>query len=331
MGVFLLRRLAFGLAAMFVALSGSFFFFTLKYWPRHVLVTGTTNPPALRAYWMWLSGMPSGRSFSQGLLGNHLMSVVGGAFGRTLLLFALTLVIAIVIAVPVGCLAAATRGSALDYLLRIGTYIAWAVPVFVVAILLQEGFGRIPGGWGLGWFPYIGWAGECPNGQGIDPHNFQCPAAGTGLKQVGEVIYHLLLPAFALALGFVGVQARYLRNSIIEALDAPHVTVARGKGLTERAVLTRHALRNGFVAFVPALVSDLGVLFGAALAVDYIFQLGGLGTLFISLLKLNVDGFVPVDTYAIQLALLFAAGVMLTTSVLSEVVLTLLDPRTRVD
>jgi peptide/nickel transport system permease protein len=324
MGVFLLRRLVFGLLAMFVALSGSFFFFATKFEPLH-------STPTVHAYWVWLRGIPSGRSFSQGLLSNHLAAVVGGAFGRTLLLFALTLVIAIVIAVLVGCLAAATRDSALDFLLRIGTYIAWAVPVFVVAILLQEGFGRMPGGWGLGWFPYVGWAGECPNGQGIDPHNFQCPAAGTGLKQVGEVIYHLLLPAFALALGFVGVQARYLRNSIIDALDAPYVTVARGKGLTERAVLTRHALRNGFVAFVPALVSDLGVLFGAALAVDYIFQLGGLGTLFISLLKLSVDGVAPVDTYALQLALLFAAGVMLTTSVLSEVVLALLDPRTRLD
>ena len=64
---------------------------------------------------------------------------------------------------------------------------------------------------------------------------------------------------------------------MIDALDAPYVTVARGKGLTERAVVMHHALRNAFVAFVPAIVSDLGVLFGGALAVDWIFQLGGWG------------------------------------------------------
>jgi ABC-type dipeptide/oligopeptide/nickel transport system permease component len=324
MGAFILRRLALGLLAMFVALSGSFFFFAAKFLPL-------SETPILHSYWVWLRGIPSGRSLNDGLLGAHLVSTVGHAFGRTMLLLALTLVIVVVIAIPVGCLAAAMRGSVVDYMLRIGTYIAWAVPVFVVAILLQEGLGRIPGGWGTGWFPSIGWAGECPNGQGIDPHNFQCPAAGHGLTYVGEVIYHLMLPALALALGFIGLNARYLRNSVVDALDAPFVTVARGKGLPERVVVMRHAFRNALVAFVPAIVSDIGVLFGAALVVDVIFQLRGLGTLFIGLLQLDADGNTPVDTYELQLMLLFAAGVMLAAAVIGEILLGLFDPRTRLD
>ena len=324
MGSFILRRLVLGLLVMFVALSGSFLFFASKYQPLSLT-------PLPHAYWMWLRGVPTGRSFAHGVLEPHLLSFVGLAFGRTMLLLALTLVLVVVIAVPVAFLAAAKPGSALDYLVRIGTYVAWAVPAFIVAVLLQEGFGRIPGGWGLGWFPALGWAGQCPNGQGIDPHNFRCPAAGHGLGHVGEVLYHLALPAFALALGFVGVQARYLRNSLLDALDAPYIAVARGKGLDERAVLLRHGLRNALVAFVPALVSDFGLLFGAALVVDFIFQLGGLGTLFIGLLQLNLDGIPQVDTYALQFALLLGAVVMLTASVLSEVVLALLDPRMRTD
>ena len=91
------------------------------------------------------------------------------------------------------------------------------------------------------------------------------------------------------------MHSRYLRNSLIDALDAPYITVARAKGLPERVVLFRHALRNAFVAFVPALVSDLGLLLGGALAVDYIFQLGGLGTVFVALLELQVDGIPQVD------------------------------------
>ena len=324
MGAFVLRRLVFGFVAMFVALSGSFFFFASRFLPL-------SESPVLHDYWIWLRGIPSGRSFQDGLLSGHLLSIVGSAFGRTMILLALTLVIVVVIAIPVGCISAAMRGSVVDYGLRIGTYIAWAVPVFIVAILLQQGFGRIPGGWGTGWFPSVGWAGQCPNGQGIDPHNFQCPAAGHGLSHVGQVIYHLMLPALALALGFIGLNARYLRNSVIDALDAPYVTVARSKGLPERTVVMRHALRNAFVAFVPAIVSDLGVLFGAALAVDWIFQLGGLGTLFIGLLQLNADANVPVDTYELQLALLIAACVMLTASMLGEILLVLLDPRVRPD
>jgi len=322
MGAFVLRRLVFGFVAMFIALSGSFFFFATKFLPL-------SETPALHNYWVWLRGIPSGHSLETGLLSGGLLATVGSAFGRTMILIALTLVIVVVIAIPIGCLCAAIRGSVVDYTLRIGTYIAWAVPVFIVAILFQEGFGRIPGGWGTGWFPSVGWAGQCPNGQGIDPHNFQCPAAGHGLTHVAQVIYHLLLPAFALALGFIGLNARYLRNSVIDALDAPYVTVARGKGLPERTVVLRHALRNAFVAFVPAIVSDLGVLFGLALAVDWIFQLGGLGTLFIGLLQLNADGNVPVDTYELQLMLLIAACVMLTASMFGEILLALLDPRVR--
>ena len=324
MGAFVLRRLALGLLAMFVALSGSFFFFASQFLPL-------SEMPIVHSYWVWLRGVPSGRSLNDGLLGGHLVATVGTAFGRTMLLLALTLVIVVVIAIPVGCLAAAMRGSVVDYTLRVGTYIAWAVPVFVIAILFQEGFGRIPGGWGTGWFPAVGWAGQCPNGQGIDPHNFQCPAAGHGLTHVGQVIYHLTLPALALALGFIGLNARYLRNSVIDALDAPYVTVARAKGLTERTVVMHHALRNAFVAFVPAIVSDIGVLFGAALIVDVIFQLGGLGTIFIGLLQLDSDGNVPVDTYELQLMLLIAACVMLTASMIGEILLALFDPRTRLD
>ena len=324
MGGFILRRVIFGLVVMFVALSGSFLFFASKFEPLH-------STPLLHSYWVWLSGLFTGRSFTHGLIEPHLLGLVGVAFGRTMLLIGLTLVIVVVIAIPVGCIGAAKRGSLLDYGLRIGTYVAWAVPAFVVAILLQEGFGRTPGGWGTGWFPAVGWAGQCPNGQGIDPHNFQCPAAGHGLTHVGQVIYHLALPALTLALGFIGVQARYLRNNMLDVLDAPYITVARAKGLGERAVVLRHGLRNAFVSFVPQLVSDLGLLFGAALAIDYIFQLGGLGTLFVALLQLNAEGIPQVDTYALEFALLLGAAVILTFSVLSEVALALLDPRTRTD
>jgi ABC-type dipeptide/oligopeptide/nickel transport system permease component len=324
MAGFLLRRLVLGLVAMFAALSLCFYYFASKYLPLH----GTSTA---HAYWVWLWGIPSGRSLSHGLLNPHLLPMVGAAFGRTMALLALTLVIVVVISIPVGCISAATHGSVLDVGLRIGIYVAWAVPGFIVAILLQDGLGRVPLGWGLGWFPAVGWAGSCPGGEGIDLHTARCPAAGHGLTHVGQVIYHLALPAIALALGFIAVNARYLRNSLLDALDAPYITVARGKGLTERVVLWRHALRNAFVAFVPALVSGIGLIFGAALVVDYIFKLGGMGTLFISLLPYSADGIVQVDTYALMLLFLLSAAVMLTVSTLGEAVVALLDPRMRFD
>jgi peptide/nickel transport system permease protein len=324
MAGFFLRRLIFGLFAMFVALSLSFFYFASKFYPLR-------SQPTLHAYWAWLRGIPTGHSLTRGLLNPHLLPMVGAAFGRTMALLALTLVIIVVIAIPVGCISAATRGSALDLGLRVGTYVAWAVPAFVVAIVFQQGFGRLPLGWGLGWFPGVGWAGSCPGGEGVDISTGVCPAAGHGLTHVGNVIYHLTLPALALALGFIAINARYLRNSLLDTLDAPFITVARGKGLTERAVLMRHGLRNAFVAFVPALVSDIGLIFGGALVVDYVFKLGGMGTLFLALLPYSQDGIVLVDTYALMVLFVFGAAVMITVATLGEAVVALLDPRVRLE
>jgi peptide/nickel transport system permease protein len=324
MGGFLLRRVAFGLLALFVGLSGCFLFFASKYPPLYY-------EPLGHSYLVWLRGLPSGRSLNDGLLASHLLSSVGAAFGRTLLLLVVTLVIVLLISVPLACLSAAKRGSPFDFVVRCLSYGIWAVPVFLAATIGQEGLGRIPGGWGLGWFPYVGWAGDCPNGQGIDNHTFQCPSGGHGLNHVGLVFDHLALPAMVLALGFIGLQSRYLRSALLDALDAPYVTVARAKGLPERVVVLRHAVRNALATFIPAVVSDFGLIFGAALAIDFIFQLGGIGTLFINALKLNADGFVPVDTYALVFALLLAGGLMIMVSILGEMMLWVLDPRTRPD
>lgn len=344
MAAFLLRRVAFGLVALFLALTGSYLFWTAK---NHscsaALATCPPKASVFQGYWVWLRGVFTGHSLSTGQLPApsstftvnpgpaHLMSYVGAAFGRTLVLLAVTLVIVVAVAIPLGVIGAAKRGSIVDVTLRVFAYAAWAVPAFLLATIFQEAFGRIPGGWGTGWFPYIGWAGECPGGHGVDVHNFQCPSGGHGLEHVGLVLDHLVLPAAALALGFIGLNSRYLRNSLLEALDQPYVAVARGKGLAERRVLFHHGVRNALVTFVPSLVSDFGLILGGALAVDFIFELGGLGSMFIGALRLNVDAFVPVDTYAFQFALLLAGGLMITASILGELSLWFLDPRVRAD
>ena len=331
---FLLRRLVFGLVATFAVLTGSFFFWTLTYWP---------TTPAFHAYWVWLRGIVNGHSFSTGLLpapdpapGQEealasLWSYVVAPFGRTMLLLAFTLVLVLLIAVPLGLLAAAFRGSAVDLALRVCSYAAWAVPGFLMASVLQDALGALPNGWGIHVFPTGGWAGECPNSLGIDYSNLRCPGPGTGFYHVLLVLYHLALPALSLALAFIGLHARYLRNALVDTLGEPYIGVARSKGLSERRVLLRHALRNALVTFVPVLVSDFGLLLGGAFAADLIFQLGGLGQMFIEAHHLSVDALVPIDTNALQLALLLSAGLIFVASVLAEVGLWFIDPRTRPD
>lgn len=318
---FVLRRLVLSVVVLLVACSASFCFFATHYEP----LRGTPLP---RAYWQWLRGLATGRSFTHGIVFGPFGGQVLDSLERTLALLALTLVFVVVFATLLGCLAAATRGSALDLLLRIGSYVAWAVPAFLLGLVLQQTLGKIAGGPGLGLFPPAGWAGQCPGGLGIDLHTFRCPAAGTGMGFVGNVLYHLALPAVALAGGFVGLHSRYLRASLVDSLAAPYVTVARAKGLPERSVLLRHALRNSLIAFVPAVLTDFGAIFGASLAVDWVFRLGGLGGLFVGIL--NVQSTSPVlDTYAAEVLLLIGGAGVLLASLLGELAIGFLDPRVR--
>jgi peptide/nickel transport system permease protein len=317
---FLLRRLVLGVVVLFVASSASFFFFATKYLPLR-------DTPPLHAYWSWLSGLPTGHSLSHGLFGPLLPTVVP-ALAHTTALLAMTLVLVVALGLLLGCAAALTCGTVADPVLRGLSYLGWAVPAFLLALVLQQTVGKVAGGFGLGWFPVGGWAGQCPNGLGTDLHTFRCPAAGTGATYVWHVADHLILPSFALATGFVGLHGRYLRASLIESLDAPYTTVARGKGLPERTVVLRHALRNSLATFLTAILTDFGAIFGASLAVDFVFQLRGLGSLFVALL--NVNSTVPsIDAYAVELLFLIGGAFVVLASLAAEAALGLLDPRVR--
>jgi peptide/nickel transport system permease protein len=158
-----------------------------------------------------------------------------------------------------------------------------------------------------------------------------CPAAGTGVGYVVNVIRSVTLPALTLAAGFVGLHARYLRTSLSVALDAPYTTTARAKGLPERLVLLRHAMRNSLATFLGAMLADVGAIFGASLAIDWIFQLNGIGSLFIRELGINnISGnSIFIDVYAVEALLLVTALILLVSSFLSEFVVFALDPRAR--
>lgn len=287
--------------------------------------------PLLASYWRWLRGVPSGRSLSDGLLGPIGPTLVP-ALGHTMLLLGIAMLLVVGFGVALGLLAAATRGSLLDGLVRGGSYVAWAVPPFLLALLVEELVNGLGGHRGLGPFPVAGWAGSCPAPLGLDAGMLTpCPAAGSGLDYVGNVLRSVTLPAITLAAGFVGLHARYLRVSLVTALAAPYTTTARAKGLPEYVVLLRHALRTSIAAFVSAVLADVGAIFGAALAVDWIFQLNGIGSLFIRELGINnISGTsVYLDVYALQALLLVTALVLLGSSFLSELAVFALDPRVR--
>ena len=319
MGAFLARRLLLAIAALLAFSFVSFLLFASQFYPLR-------GHPILPAYWRWLRGVPSGRNLVHGLSG-PIWPALGPSLGHTLVLLALTFVLVVVFAVLLATAAAVRRGSALDVGLRTVSYLAWGVPAFLLGLIVQTAANGLGGPHGFGPFPIAGWPGSCPAGLGIDAGTITpCPAAGTGLRYVANIARYVTLPALTLSVGFVAVHSRYLRSSLAAALDAPYAMTARAKGLPEATVVFRHALRNSLITFVSAVLSDFGAIFSAALAVDWVFQLNGVGSLFFREINPNAP---VLDAYAAETLLLVSGLLLLATSLLSELAVIWLDPRAR--
>jgi peptide/nickel transport system permease protein len=149
------------------------------------------------------------------------------------------------------------------------------------------------------------------------------PAGGYGEGYVGH-LHSMILPAFTVALGIAPILVRSLRVSLLEILESDYIATARSKGLTERRVLVRHALRNGVISMVSVLAVSIGFLVGATLIVEQVFALPGIG-------QLMYNAILQRDFPVVQaVALVFAVMVVLV-YLLADIAHATLDPRVRFD
>ena len=339
MSAFLARRLLLAVAVLVAVSFGTFALMATKFstqCPSQFSPTGGYPPlasnvgQAATLYWHWLKSVPSGGSFGS-VCGGVISEPLWLAFGHTAALLALTGFLVVGFSMLLGTLAAARAGSALDMLLRGFSYAAWAIPSFLLALMLTSVVNWARVHYGFHAFAQSGWPGYCPN-----TYNFlntvDCPTAGSGGHYVVEVLQHITVPAIALACSFVGLHSRYLRSSLLVSLHAPFTTTAYAKGLSERRVVLHHALRNSLATFASVLLLDFGALFGAAMAVDWVFHLNGLGTLLVTEIGGVGSGDGPryLDAYAIQTLLTLAATLVIASSILAELAVVWLDPRARV-
>ncbi|MEP7187902.1 MAG: ABC transporter permease, partial [Roseiflexaceae bacterium] len=220
------------------------------------------------------------------LLGQRLLvslSVVG-----------VTLVLTIVIAFPLGVLAALKKDSLIDNVVRSIFVVLMLMPSFWVGILLIIFFSVQ-----LGLFPVSGY--------------------GSGLL---DTLHHLFLPALTIALAITPVLVRALRSSILDALSADYVRTARAKGLRERAVITAHVLRNALIPAVTLLGLSIGSLMGGTVILEKVFALPGAGALLI-------DSIGARDYPVVQAATMVFATMVILVNLLTDIVYSYLDPRVR--
>jgi peptide/nickel transport system permease protein len=215
----------------------------------------------------------------------------------TLKLMGTSLLIAIAIAVPLGILSAIKQYSFLDYLATISGFAAISIPSFFLSLAAIYVFSLK-----LGWLPSSGM-----NTVG-------------GVSSFSDSTKHLLLPALVLGLGEAAPLIRYTRSSMLEVIRQDYVTTARAKGLNERTVIWRHALRNALIPLVTVIALNLPRLLGGAVVIEAVFAWPGMGTLAIT----AVQG----RDYPVIMAInLITAVMILTSNLLADLIYAVIDPR----
>ena len=232
---------------------------------------------------------------------------LGRRLGVTLPVTGLALLLAYLVAIPLGILSAVRRGTRVDRATTALVFVLYATPAFFAALVLQWSFGKT----GLGWFPALGI--ESPD------------AADLGLgARLFDRLAHLVLPVACYAAGTLAYLSRQMRAGMVEVIGEDFVRAARARGLSERAVLLRHALPNGLLPLVTLFASVLPALVGGSVVVETVFDLPGMGLyVFESLMRREYN--------VVLGATLLGAVTTVVGLVVSDLLVYALDPRVRLD
>ena len=250
--------------------------------------------PVQYAHWVWLA-LHGDLGVDQRELpvGNTIVT----RLPITLELAFLSMLVAILVGIPAGVIAAVRRGRPEDYAATTAALIGLSVPHFWLGLLF------------IIWFA-------------VDLH--WLPASGyVGLHHPVANLEHMVMPAIVLGLGFAAVLMRQMRSSMLTSLGADYVRTARAKGLSEWHVVGKHALRNSLITITTLLGLQLGALISGAVITETIFGIAGFG-------RLTIDAVNQRDYTLIQGVVLVAATGYVVVNLLVDVVYSFLNPRIRV-
>ncbi len=254
--------------------------------------------------WLYLINMAHGNLGFSFLSRQPVLSLVLARAGTTLLLMVPSLILASLIGVAMAVRAAASHGRMLDSALTAVSLVGYSIPVFWLGQILVVIFAV-----DLGWLP----------AEGI--RSLREP--GSGIGAVLDFLRHFALPAFCITVYYLAVVARVARSSMVEMLHQDFVLTARAKGLSERAVLWRHVLRNGLIPVITVIGYNFGYSLTGAILTETVFAWPGLGGLFVTAIA-NRD--YPVLSGIFLLAAIAVVLANLATDLLYAAV----DPRVRI-
>ena len=253
--------------------------------------------PLLQQFGIWLSNIARGDFGESFFFKKRVTELIAQRLEPTLALATCTILLSVLIAVPLGVLAAWRHGSWVDRALMGFSTIGFSVPVFVLGYLLIYLFSLK-----LGWLPVQGYRRLS---EGFVPF-----------------IRHLILPSVALSAIYIALIARVTRAAVAETLTEDYVRTARAKGLPERQVLIRHALANAAIPIVTVIGIGIALLIGGVVVTESVFSIPGLG-------RLTVDAVLARDFPTIQAVIMLFSVAYVVINLLVDLSYLVLDPRIR--
>ncbi len=253
--------------------------------------------PIVEQFAIWIGHVLSGDFGESFFFKKQVADLVLDRVGPTLALATFTIVLSVLISVPLGVIAAYRQGTWVDRLVMGFSVLGFSVPVFVIGYTLIYVFSIR-----LNWLPVQGYQ---PIAEGL-----------------GGFLERLILPSLTLSVIYIALIARITRTSILEVLGEDYIRTARAKGLPNRVVLMRHALRNAAVPIITVIGIGIAFLIGGVVVTESVFSIPGLG-------RLTVDAVLARDYPTVQAVILLFSVVYVLLNLLVDVAYTLLDPRIR--
>ncbi len=267
------------------------------------------DDPVIKRYGYWVQDAFSNQFGTTLLDGRPIMPELWRVMKNTLQLVLAAQLLVIILAVLIGVYSAIRQYSPFDYTMTTFSFLGLATPVFWLALMAQVVVVQIYEKTGHRIFPIA-------NLSSVDP--------GSGIHFWIDRAHHLVLPVLVLMVAGIAGYSRYMRAAMLEVVNSDYVRTARAKGLAERRVTMKHALRNALIPLVTLVALDFGTILGGAVVTETVFSLDGMGLYFVNALLSN-------DPYPVMAWLMITAVMIILFNLVADIAYGLLDPRVRYD
>jgi peptide/nickel transport system permease protein len=254
------------------------------------------DEPIYTQYVKWAGNVLTGDLGTSISSPEPVIDTIKAGLPKTLSLAGLSFMLGVLIAVPAGIVSALRRNTVIDYAASLIAFLGVSMPGFWLGIILILVFAVQ-----LQWLPSVGYSPIDEDG-------------------VAEWFKHLILPSIAIGASYAAILMRFVRSGLLEVLNADYIRTARAKGVTERGVIVRHALRNAMIPVVTVAGIQLALLLSGAVVVETVFSIRGMG-------RILVGAIFDKDYPIVQGIILLTTVIFVLANLVVDILYTFLDPR----